>query len=238
VVDTTTEDIVEVLKREEAAGRPVDLAIDCLGGEVLGRCLKYVARGCRWIQIATLAGDISPIDFRNIYVKNIRIIGSTLRSKTPQEKGQLFDRPVTFSAEYHLIQVQGHAPIAPGTLEHLLDVLFQGQVDDSDRQAALPGHDGGGPPMVAVQYQVSAGAYFIHCKRFDVMFNGGAGPEPAKILAVFGDDSRIGADVRHAEFIVRVGVEIFTGGPPDQQAAQESRPDRDVFSLGVFEFFF
>ncbi len=89
VVDTTTEDIVEVLKHEEAAGHPVDLAIDCLGGEVLGKCLKYVARGCRWIQIATLAGDISPIDFRNIYVKNIRIIGSTLRSKTPQEKGQL-----------------------------------------------------------------------------------------------------------------------------------------------------
>ena len=45
--------------------------------------------GCRWIQIATLAGDISAVDFRNIFVKNIRIIGSTLRSKTPEEKGRL-----------------------------------------------------------------------------------------------------------------------------------------------------
>ncbi len=89
VVDTTKEDISEVLKREEEAGRPVNIAIDCLGGEILGKCLKYVARGCRWIQIATLAGDISAIDFRNIYVKNIKIIGSTLRSKTPEEKGEL-----------------------------------------------------------------------------------------------------------------------------------------------------
>lgn len=89
VVDTTTEDIAEVLKEEELNGTPVNLAIDCLGGKDLGRCLKYVARGCRWIQIATLAGDISDVDFRNIFVKNIRIIGSTLRSKTPEEKAQL-----------------------------------------------------------------------------------------------------------------------------------------------------
>ena len=89
VVDTTKEDIAEVLKEEEENGTPVNLAIDCLAGEALGRCLKYVARGCRWIQIASLAGDISAVDFKNIYVKNIRIIGSTLRSKTPEEKGRL-----------------------------------------------------------------------------------------------------------------------------------------------------
>ena len=89
VVDTTKEDIAEVLKKEEENGTPVNLAIDCLAGEALGRCLKYVARGCRWIQIASLAGDISAVDFKNIYVKNIRIIGSTLRSKTPEEKSRL-----------------------------------------------------------------------------------------------------------------------------------------------------
>ncbi len=94
VVDTTTEDIAEVLKEEEQKGTPVNIAIDCLAGEKLGECLKYVARGCRWIQIASLAGDISSVDFRNIFVKNIRIIGSTLRSKTPQEKGQLLSELV------------------------------------------------------------------------------------------------------------------------------------------------
>ncbi len=94
IVDTTKEDIAEVLKEEEQKGTPVNIAIDCLAGEKLGECLKYVARGCRWIQIATLAGDISPVDFRNIFVKNIRIIGSTLRSKTPEEKGQLLNELV------------------------------------------------------------------------------------------------------------------------------------------------
>ena len=94
VVDTTKEDIALVLKEEEENGTPINLAIDCLGGEKLGECLKYVAKGCRWIQIATLAGDISPVDFRNVYVKNIRIIGSTLRSKTTEEKGQLLNKLV------------------------------------------------------------------------------------------------------------------------------------------------
>lgn len=94
VVDTTKEDIAEVLREEEANGTPVNIAIDCLAGKDLGRCLKYVARGCRWIQIATLAGDVSPVDFRNIFVKNIRIIGSTLRSKTPEEKGKLLSELV------------------------------------------------------------------------------------------------------------------------------------------------
>ena len=94
VVDTTKEDIARVLQEEEKNGTPVNIAIDCLAGDKLGECLKYVARGCRWIQIATLAGDVSPIDFRNIYVKNIQIIGSTLRSKTPEEKGRLLNELV------------------------------------------------------------------------------------------------------------------------------------------------
>ena len=83
-----------MLREEEQNGTPVNIAIDCLAGEALGRCLKYVARGCRWIQIATLAGDISDVDFRNIFVKNMRIIGSTLRSKTPEEKGILLSELV------------------------------------------------------------------------------------------------------------------------------------------------
>ena len=39
--------------------------------------------------IATLAGDISPVNMRTMYVKNIRLIGSTLRSKSVEVKGQI-----------------------------------------------------------------------------------------------------------------------------------------------------
>ncbi len=89
VVDTSKEDIADVLKREEEAGHPLNLAIDCLGSEKVGECFPYVAYGCRWIMIATLAGDISPVNMRTMYIKNIRLIGSTLRSKTPEVKGKI-----------------------------------------------------------------------------------------------------------------------------------------------------
>lgn len=89
VVDTSKEKIEDVLKREEENGHPLNLAIDCLGSEKVGECFPYVAYGCRWIMIATLAGDISPVNMRTMYVKNIRLIGSTLRSKSVEVKGQI-----------------------------------------------------------------------------------------------------------------------------------------------------
>ena len=94
VVDTSKESIVDVLKAECEAGRPLNLAIDCLGSEKVGECFPYVAYGCRWIMIATLAGDISPVNMRTMYMKNIRLIGSTLRSKTPAFKAELLEKLV------------------------------------------------------------------------------------------------------------------------------------------------
>ena len=130
VVDTTCEDIAEVLREEEANGTPVNIAIDCLGGEGLGKCLKYVARGCRWIQIATLAGDISAVDFRNIFVKNIRIIGSTLRSKTPEEKGILLKNLVEktwskFESGEMKVKIYKTFPLEEADAAH--QVLYRGE---------------------------------------------------------------------------------------------------------------
>ena len=89
VVNTDEMDIVEVLKAQLAEGHSVDVAIDCLGGEVMGKCLPYLTHGARWIMIAALAGVKTEIDLKNIYVRNVRIIGSTLRSRTPQMKAQI-----------------------------------------------------------------------------------------------------------------------------------------------------
>ena len=95
VVDTRTQSLPEVLKAEEEAGRAVDIAIDCLGGQNLGDCLPYVKYGCRWVVIAALAGVNTTIDLKNIYKKNIRIIGSTLRSRTPEMKAQILSNLVS-----------------------------------------------------------------------------------------------------------------------------------------------
>lgn len=89
VVVTTKEDISEVLREELANGHGVDVAIDCLGGEIMGKCIHYLTHGARWIMIAALAGQKTEIDLKNVYVRNVRIIGSTLRSRTPEVKAQI-----------------------------------------------------------------------------------------------------------------------------------------------------
>ncbi len=94
IVDTRAQNLPEILKKEEQEGRAVDIAIDCLGGQNLGDCLPYVKYGCRWIVIAALAGACTTIDLKNIYKKNIRIVGSTLRSRTPEMKAQILSNLV------------------------------------------------------------------------------------------------------------------------------------------------
>ena len=94
VVVTTKEDISEVLKEELENGHGVDVAIDCLGGEIMGKCIHYLNHGARWIMIAALAGQKTEIDLKNIYVRNVRIIGSTLRSRTPETKAQILSELV------------------------------------------------------------------------------------------------------------------------------------------------
>ena len=89
VVVTTKEDISLVLKEELEAGHGVDVAIDCLGGESMGRCIHHLTHGARWIMIAALAGTKTEIDLKNIYIRNVRIIGSTLRSRSPEVKAQI-----------------------------------------------------------------------------------------------------------------------------------------------------
>ena len=86
VVVTTKENIAEALKEELENGHGIDVAIDCLGGEIMGKCIHYLNHGARWIMIAALAGQKTEIDLKNIYVRNVRIIGSTLRSRTPDVK--------------------------------------------------------------------------------------------------------------------------------------------------------
>ena len=89
VIVTDREDLSLVLKEELEAGRGIDVAIDCLGGETMGKCLHYLNRGARWIMIASLAGNLTEIDLKNIYVRNVRIIGSTLRSRAPEVKAEI-----------------------------------------------------------------------------------------------------------------------------------------------------
>ena len=130
VVVTTKEGIAEVLKEELADGHGVDVAIDCLGGEVMGKCIHYLTHGARWIMIAALAGQKTEIDLKNIYVRNVRIIGSTLRSRTPEVKAQILAElvekvfPKIESGEVKPT-IYKTLPIVEAEAAH--DILYKGQ---------------------------------------------------------------------------------------------------------------
>ena len=130
VVATDEEDIVEVLKEELEAGHSVDVAIDCLGGEMMGKCLHYLTHGARWIMIAALAGNMTEIDLKNIYVRNVRIIGSTLRSRTPEVKAQILAgvvRDVYPKIEAGLVKPTIFATLPIQEAEAAHDILYQGK---------------------------------------------------------------------------------------------------------------
>ncbi|MBQ7036093.1 MAG: NAD(P)H-quinone oxidoreductase [Clostridia bacterium] len=130
VVVTTKEDIAEVLKQELENGHSVDVAIDCLGGEIMGKCIHYLTHGARWIMIAALAGQKTEIDLKNIYVRNVRIIGSTLRSRTPQTKAQILSKLVENvfpKIETGEIKPTIHAVLPITEAEKAHDILYKGQ---------------------------------------------------------------------------------------------------------------
>lgn len=51
--------------------------------------LMAKAFGARWLMIASMAGPKTEIDLVNIFKRNVRIIGSTLRSRAPQVKAEI-----------------------------------------------------------------------------------------------------------------------------------------------------
>ena len=94
IINFSREKTADILKEELEAGHSVDVTIDCLGGAPMGDCLPYLTHGARWIMIAALAGTKTEIDLKNIYVRNVRIIGSTLRSRTPEMKAYILSELV------------------------------------------------------------------------------------------------------------------------------------------------
>lgn len=84
VINRRTEDIAAVLE-----AHPIDIAMDCVAGPELGSYLTKMARGGRWVVIATLGGSIAEINMTDFFKRGVKLIGSTLRSRTSEMKARV-----------------------------------------------------------------------------------------------------------------------------------------------------
>ena len=94
VINSTTEEVAEILANEEKNGTPVAVSMDCLCGETLGKSLPYMARGGYWVVISTLAGIETNIQLRPLLTKGLHLVGSMLRNRTPEFKAHLLSELV------------------------------------------------------------------------------------------------------------------------------------------------
>ena len=58
---------------------------------MVGECLPYMNFDGRWIMIATLADDCTTVNMRSMYARRTRLIGTNLRSRTPEQKKRLLN---------------------------------------------------------------------------------------------------------------------------------------------------
>lgn len=83
------ESIAQVFERLEKDGKPVNVCMDCLGGEDLGKAMPFMARGGYWVVISTLAGVETNIKLRPLLTKGLHLVGSMLRNRTNQTKKEI-----------------------------------------------------------------------------------------------------------------------------------------------------
>ena len=121
VINRKQENIAAVL-----AEHPMDVAMDCVAGPNLGPCLKTMTPGGRWIVIATLGGPASNLDMLDFFKRGVKLIGSTLRSRSSAVKAEILARleeelwPAFSSRE---IEVPIHATVPMPRAEEAHDVL-------------------------------------------------------------------------------------------------------------------
>ena len=80
------DNFVDVVK-QVTASRGVDVVLDFIGGAYVARNLECLARDGRLVQIGLMGGSTAEIPMRMILLKRLTITGSTLRIRTPAEKG-------------------------------------------------------------------------------------------------------------------------------------------------------
>lgn len=82
------EDFVKRVQ-DHTGGEGVDLIIDMVGADYLGRNLSLLKLKGRLVFIATLGGSRAQVDLRRLMGRRLRMIGSVLRSRSLEEKEEI-----------------------------------------------------------------------------------------------------------------------------------------------------
>lgn len=72
--------------------RGVDVVLDMVGGAYLARNLQALATEGRLSIVATQGGRTAELDLGQLMTKRARVMGSTMRARTPAQKGQVAER--------------------------------------------------------------------------------------------------------------------------------------------------
>jgi NADPH:quinone reductase len=75
--------------KEATSGRGVDVILDMVGGDYVTRNLDLLAVEGRLVQIAFLKTSKVELDLMQVMRRRLTITGSTLRPRSPEEKGQI-----------------------------------------------------------------------------------------------------------------------------------------------------
>ena len=81
-------DFVEILK-DATGGKGIDVTLDMVGGDYVARNMKVAAKFGRIVNIAFQKGSKVEINLMPIMLKRLTMTGSTLRIRSPEEKGKI-----------------------------------------------------------------------------------------------------------------------------------------------------
>ena len=87
-INYRTADFVQVI-RDSTGSRGIDVILDIVGGDYLQRNIECLAMHGRLIQIGLLGSSRAEINLRPIMHKRLTITGSTLRTRSVEEKGAI-----------------------------------------------------------------------------------------------------------------------------------------------------
>ena len=114
-------------------GRGVDAILDCIGGAYLAPNIEALAQGGRLVLIGMMKGARAEIDLAAVLRRHLRVIGSTLRTRSVEEKAGIVEA---------FLKRFGQA-LESGTMRPTIDcVLPMAQVAQAHRRMQSSAHFG------------------------------------------------------------------------------------------------